>query len=80
MDTGKVSTGEILVRKIEGESNIVDALTKHVETQRNFKHKEWVNCEVREGRHLTMPEFDLGIMVVIDMHLWLAQRSGALQN
>ena len=52
----KVSKGEIEVRKVRGEDNLADALTKHVDQTSLGFHMTGTGQEVREGRHELAPE------------------------
>ena len=51
----KVGKGEIEVRKISGGSNIADALTKHVESDKIKRHIISIIVQVRNDRHSLMP-------------------------
>ena len=52
----KVSKGEIEVRKVSGEDNLADALTKLVDQTLLGLHMTGAGQEVREGRHELAPE------------------------
>ena len=47
--------GDIVIKKISGEENISDALTKHVDVERMVKHlSDTGQCRL-SGRHRLMP-------------------------
>ena len=50
-----MGSGEIELRKVEGVSNLADALTKHVEHEGIQKHLEGTHQWLAEGRHELMP-------------------------
>ena len=54
----KVSSGEIEVRKVKGEDNKVDALTKHVDQIQTGQHMSWTGQSIEHGRHELAPEVD----------------------
>ena len=51
----KVGSGEIELRKVEGVSNLADALTKHVEHESIQKHLEGTCQWLADGRHELVP-------------------------
>ena len=51
----RVQKGDIVIKKISGEENISDALTKHVDVERMVKHlSDTGQCRL-SGRHTLMP-------------------------
>ena len=52
----KVGSGEIELKKVEGASNLADALTKHVEFEGIQKHLVGTHQWLAEGRHELMPQ------------------------
>jgi len=54
----RVANGDIVLRKVDGVSNIADALTKYVGKDPIQQHMIGVGLELREGRHSIMPEID----------------------
>ena len=54
----KVVKGEIEVRKVKGEDNRADALTKHVDQGQIGRHMEWTRQTIEEGRHQLAPEIE----------------------
>ena len=52
----KVGSGEIELKKVEGTSNLADALTKYVEQDGIRKQLEGTHQWLAEGRHQIMPE------------------------
>ena len=52
----KVGKGEIEVKKVSGGTNIADALTKHVASEKIHRHCESVQLEMRQSRHELMPK------------------------
>ena len=54
----KVVTGEIEVRKVRGEDNRADALTKHVDQGQIGRHMEWTGQTIEGGRHQLAPEIE----------------------
>ena len=52
----KVGSGEIELKKVEGTSNLADALTKYVEQVGISKHLEGTHQRLEAGRHQIMPE------------------------
>ena len=52
----KVGSGEIELKKVEGVSNLADALTKHVDQEGIQKHLEDTHQWLAGGRHEFMPQ------------------------
>ena len=57
----KVSSGEVELRKVEGQSNLADALTKHVDGEGVSKHMSGTNQHYAFGRHVIMPAVADGV-------------------
>jgi hypothetical protein len=51
----KVLSGDIIVKKIPGESNISDGLTKHLDSHKLLFHLSSTGQVVMQGRHTLMP-------------------------
>ena len=51
----KVANGEIELMKIPGSTNVADALTKSVESEKLLWHMDQVNMRIEPGRHELMP-------------------------
>ena len=51
----RVSRGELKVRKVEGEKNPADALTKHLDGNKLGEHCSRVQLGKAEGRHALAP-------------------------
>ena len=51
----KVQKGEIIIKKVPGESNISDALTKHVDVVKMTQHLQNTGQCILSGRHTLMP-------------------------
>ena len=51
----KVSKGDIEVVKVQGDKNIADILTKHVEGDKVKRHCNDIGMEIRQGIHKLMP-------------------------
>mgnify|MGYP005698073323 CR=1 FL=1 len=54
----RVASGDLKVQKVDGISNLADALTKHLQKGPLEGHMVSVNLEIREGRHSLMPVCD----------------------
>ena len=54
----RVASGDLKVQKVDGVSNLVDALTKHLQKGPLEGHMVSVNLEIRDGRHVLMPVCD----------------------
>ena len=52
----KVMKGEIEVRKVDGKTNVADALTKHVGNEDVRVHMFRTSQYVKSGRHALAPE------------------------
>ena len=52
----KVGSGEVELRKVDGHSNLADALTKHVDGEGILRHLGGTGQEHAHGRHLIMPK------------------------
>ena len=51
----RVSRGDLRIRKVDGNKNPADALTKHVEGNKVCIHMNLVHLHVSEGRHQLAP-------------------------
>ena len=51
----RVQKGDIIIKKVGGEENISDALTKHVDVARMHKHLDDTGQCILSGRHTLMP-------------------------
>jgi hypothetical protein len=51
----KVNKGEIIIKKVKGESNVADGLTKHVDKKKMESYMEKCGFRFREGRHSLCP-------------------------
>ena len=51
----KVLTGEMIVRKVRGESNISDGLTKYLDNSKLLFHLSSTGQVIMQGRHSLMP-------------------------
>ena len=51
----RVANGGLSVQKVDGISNVADALTKHLAKGPLTNHMESVRLEIRDGRHPLMP-------------------------
>ena len=51
----KVSSKEIEMRKVKGEDNVADALTKHLEQRNIARHMQDTGQSVQDGRHELAP-------------------------
>ena len=49
---------DLIVQKVDGNSNLADALTKHLGKNSLASHMESVRFEIRDGRHILMPLCD----------------------
>ena len=73
----RVANGDLIVQKVDGVSNLADALTKHLGKSALVGHMESVRFEIRDGRHVLMPvcesadNTDVGATVCVedDEHL-----------
>ena len=54
----RVAKGDLIVQKVDGASNLADALTKHLGKNALVGHMESVRFEIRDGRHVLMPICD----------------------
>ena len=54
----KVISGDIEVRKVRGEDNNADALTKHVDQMQTGQHMSWTGQSIDHGRHELAPEVE----------------------
>ena len=51
----KVNSQEVEVRKVNGEDNLSDALTNHVDQNSTGRHMQGTGQSFREGRHMLAP-------------------------
>ena len=51
----RVYKGDIIIKKVGGEDNISDALTKHVDVRKLAQHLQNTGQESLSGRHVLMP-------------------------
>ena len=51
----RVHKGDIIIKKVGGEDNISDALTKHVDVGKLAQHLQNTGQELLSGRHVLMP-------------------------
>ena len=51
----KVNNKEVEVRKVRGEDNLADALTKHVDQSSTGRHMKGTGQAFKEGRHVLAP-------------------------
>ena len=51
----RVHKGHIIIKKINGDDNISDALTKHIDIHKMQKHMDWTGQSIASGRHTLMP-------------------------
>ena len=51
----KVGSGEVELRKVDGQSNLADALTKHVDGDSILRHMDGTGQFHAHGRHVIMP-------------------------
>ena len=51
----KVGSGEIELKKVDGPSNLADALTKHVDGDGTTRHMQGTGQYYAQGRHTIMP-------------------------
>ena len=51
----RVANGDLIVQKVDGASNLADALAKHLGKNALVGHMESVRFEIRDGRHVLMP-------------------------
>ena len=69
----------LIVQKLDGASNLPDALAKHLGTNALVGHMESVRFEVRDGRHVLMPvcdsadKADVGAAVCVEDNEHLCQ-------
>ena len=54
----RVTNGDLIVQKVDGASNLADALTKHLGKNGLVGHMESVRIEIRDERHILMPICD----------------------
>ena len=54
----RVANGDLIVQKVDGISNLADALIKHLGKNSLVSHMESVRFENRDGRHVLMPVCD----------------------
>ena len=54
----RIASGDLKVQKVDGISNLVDALTNHLQKGPLEGHMVSVNLEIREGRRSLMPVYD----------------------
>ena len=54
----KVNNNDIEMRKVKGEDNVADALTKHLDQQNIIKHLQATGQMIQEGRHELAPAAD----------------------
>ena len=57
----RVAKGQISIRKVAGEDNLSDILTKHVDRKLLDKHLESIGLERRPGRHELSPSIQGGL-------------------
>ena len=68
----KAANGDLIVQKVDGASNLADALAKHLGKNALVGHMESVRFEIRDGRHVLMPICDnvdsteVGVAVCVD--------------
>ncbi len=53
----KVDKGEMEIKKLKGESNVADGLTKHVEKRQMEQYVESRGLRFASGRHSLCPSF-----------------------
>ena len=53
----RVAKGELEIKKVKGEENVADGLTKHVGRQKMEQYKEASGVPRRSGRHELSPQF-----------------------
>ena len=51
----RVHKGHIIIKKINGDDNISDALTKHIDIHKMQKNMDWTGQSIVGGRHTLMP-------------------------
>lgn len=51
----KVSKGEIIIKRVRGEDNVADGLTKHVDKRKMEQHMEKCGFRSVAGRHHLCP-------------------------
>ena len=51
----RVQKGHIIIKKVGGETNISDALTKYLDTAKMSQHLANTGQSITSGRHLLMP-------------------------
>ena len=51
----RVQRGDIILKKVGGENNISDALTKHVDVSKMTQHLQNTGQCILSGRHTLMP-------------------------
>ena len=54
----KVNNKEIEIRKVKGEDNIADALTKHLDQRHISRHMHDTRQRIQDGRHELAPAAD----------------------
>ena len=54
----RVASGGLSVQKVDGVSNVADALTKHLGKSSLSSHTQSVRLEIRDGRYPLMPICD----------------------
>ena len=60
MDTiERVASGEIIVEKVLGTTNVADALTKHVDGNDLLQHIQWIHAEVNMGDMKSCPSWQM---------------------
>ena len=52
----KVNSKEVEIRKVKGEDNLADALTKHVDQNGTGQHMRGTGQMFKEGRHVLAPD------------------------
>ena len=57
----KVGDGEVELKKVDGQSNLADALTKYVDGDSIMKHMDGTSQLHAYGRHVIMPTIAEGV-------------------
>ena len=50
-----MNSKEVEIRKVKGEDNLADALTKHVDQNGTGRHMKGTGQAFKEGRHMLAP-------------------------
>ena len=57
----KVGSGEVELRKVDGQSNLADALTKYIDGESIMRHMDGTGQHYAYGRHVIMPAVAEGL-------------------